>query len=128
MNNIELKYRTVWLSLGWLLVIAIFYLSLIPYPPEIATFEYGDKLKHFIAYFCLMAWFSQLYRPVMTRVGYMTGFIAMGILIEYLQSLTQSRTYEVYDMLANSLGVLGAFTVFTLYRGNLIYRFEQRLG
>lgn len=126
MSNIALKYRTGWLSFGWLMVIAVFYLSLTPHPPEIATFEYADKLKHFTAYFCLMAWFSQLYRPMMTRLAYLTGFIFMGVFIEYLQSLTQTRSFEVYDMLANSCGVAGAFIIFTLYRNNLLQRLEQR--
>jgi len=36
---------------------------------------------------------------------YATGFILMGIALEFLQGMTGTRSFEVFDMVANSVGV-----------------------
>ncbi len=69
-------------------------------------FEYGDKLGHFAAYGLLMFWFCQLYLERKTRVLYCLSFAVMGVGLEYLQGQLGFRTYEVFDMYANTLGVL----------------------
>lgn len=81
------------------------WLSLTPSPPQV-DFSHGDKLGHFIAYGLLMLWFSLLYLKKMTRILYGVGFIAMGVGLEFLQGELGYRTYEVFDMYANTLGVL----------------------
>lgn len=97
--------RKACVAAGWAWAAAIVWLSLTPSPPDIDV-AYGDKLGHFAGYGLLMFWFSQLYlrRPV--RVAYAIGFIAMGIGLEFAQGELGYRTYEVYDMYANTLGVL----------------------
>lgn len=40
------------------------------------------------------------------RLAYAAGFIAMGIALEFLQGMTDYRTFDVLDMLANAGGVL----------------------
>lgn len=97
--------RSLWLVLGWTMVGAIVWLSLTPSPPKV-DFEESDKLGHFIGYGTLMFWFSQLYVARATRIGYATGFAAMGVALEYAQGALGYRTYEVFDMYANALGVL----------------------
>jgi len=52
-----------------------------------------------------MFWFSQLYGG-RTRVLYAAGFAAMGVGLEFIQGWLGYRTYEVFDMYANGLGVL----------------------
>jgi VanZ family protein len=91
------------------MVVTVVWLSLTPAPPRI-DFEQSDKLGHFLAYGTLMFWFSQLYRKG-TRVLYAIGFIAMGIGLEFIQGQLGYRTYEVFDMYANSLGVLLGWAV-----------------
>lgn len=87
------------------MVAAIVWLSLAPAPPKL-EFEQSDKLGHFLGYGTLMFWFCQLYARRRTRIGYAAGFLAMGVLLEQAQGLLGYRTYEVFDMYANALGVL----------------------
>jgi VanZ family protein len=84
---------------------AIIGLSLTPSPPTIDLDE-GDKLGHFAAYGSLMFWFCLLYARNGTRLAYAALWIAMGIALEFAQGETGYRQYEVFDMAANSIGVL----------------------
>ena len=84
---------------------AIVWLSLTPSPPKV-DFEQSDKVGHFLVYGALMAWFSFLYRQRTARVLYAAGFICMGVGLEFVQGMLGYRTYEVFDMYANTLGVL----------------------
>ena len=100
------KLRWSWLALGWLWVAAIFYLSLMPYPPEPVHFRNADKLEHALAYCLLMLWFCQVYRKRTSRMLLAVLLIAMGIAIEYLQRETGYRIFEYADMFADATGVL----------------------
>ncbi len=107
-----LRYFKAWLSIGWLLVILMCYVSLTSTPPEFhIEFKYIDKVGHFFAYFILMTWFAQLYKSPRTRLFYILFFITMGITLEILQGLGGVRLFEYYDMLANSLGVILAWLI-----------------
>jgi VanZ family protein len=97
--------RKLYVAAGWGWAAAIAWLSLHPAPPDL-DFEHSDKLGHFAAYGLLMFWFCQLYRDRKTRVAYAAGFVIMGVGLEYLQGQLGYRTYEVFDMYANTIGVL----------------------
>jgi VanZ family protein len=90
---------------GWATAAAIIWLSLTPSPPKIDIDE-GDKLGHFAAYGSLMFWFCLLYARHGTRLAYAALWIAMGIALEFAQGETGYRNYEVFDMVANAVGVL----------------------
>lgn len=91
---------------------AIVWLSLMPQPPQI-DLEQGDKLGHFAAYGLLMALFCMAHVSTGARALHAAGFILMGIGLEFLQGMTDYRTFEVLDMIANAVGVaLGWTTVF----------------
>lgn len=77
------------------------WLSLTPSPPQVDV-SYSDKLGHFAAYGLLMFWFARLYK---NRIAYAAGFIAMGVALEFAQGALGYRTYEVFDMYANTIGV-----------------------
>ena len=100
------KLRGSWLALGWMWVAAIFYLSLMPQPPEPVHFWNADKLEHALAYSLLMLWFSQIYRQRTSRILLAVLLLAMGIAIEYLQRETGYRTFDYADMLADAVGVM----------------------
>ena len=97
--------RTAGIAAGWAWAAAIVWLSLTPSPPHI-DITYGDKLGHFAAYGLLMFWSAQLYQTTKSRIAYAAGFVAMGIGLEFLQDALGTRTYDVVDMVANTLGVL----------------------
>ena len=98
--------RWLWLALGWSLVLLVVFLSLAPISVDIVPVEQGDKLEHIIAYGTLMAWFACLYAARGVRVGYAVGFIALGVILEFLQRETGYRDFELLDMVADAAGVL----------------------
>jgi VanZ family protein len=97
--------RKVLIGLGWAWVAAIVWLSVTPSPPKV-DFAQSDKLGHFLAYGSLMLWFCFLYAAAKTRIAHAAGFVAMGIGLEFIQGMLGYRTFEVFDMLANTIGVL----------------------
>lgn len=83
------------------MVATVALLSLIPLEADLS--EGKDKWSHFVAYGVLMFWFCLLY----SRQGRLAAaFIAMGIVIEILQSYTGYRSFEYADMVADAVGVL----------------------
>jgi len=96
--------RILFVAAGWSIAAVIVWLSLTPSPPQI-DFEQGDKLGHFAAYGTLMFWFCLLYTRRASRIAYALLWIAMGIGLEFVQGQLGYRTFEVYDMYANTLGV-----------------------
>ena len=109
MLSASLRWRALWIALGWSIAAGIVWLSLTPSPPKL-DFTMGDKIGHFIGYGTLMFWFCQLYGAWRARAGYALGFAAMGIVLEFIQGAIGYRTYELLDMVANSIGVLLGWT------------------
>ena len=101
------------MAIGWALVAAVLWLSLTPKPPEPLDFVWADKVEHAAAYGALMAWFAFLYRRTPTRAWYAIGFIAMGIVIEFIQPST-GRHFELSDMVADAIGVALGWTATAL--------------
>lgn len=99
-----MRWRPLWLSLGWALVAAIVWLSLTPAPVRIDVAQ-GDKLGHLAGYGTLMFWFCQLYARRDVRAAYAGGFALLGVALEFAQGALGYRTFEGFDMLANALGV-----------------------
>lgn len=100
------RLRLIWLILGWLWVAVIFYLSLVPSPPQPVNFPDADKIEHALAYGLLMLWFCQVCLRLTLRIWLALLLITMGIAIEYLQRATGYRTFDYADMLANAAGVM----------------------
>ena len=106
---VPLRFRRLWLALGWALVLAIVVLSLGPAPP-VDLSEDRDKLGHLIAYGTLMFWWSLLLPSLRARLAAALAFVLMGAALEVLQAMTDSRSGEVADALANAGGVALGFT------------------
>ena len=73
----------------------------------------GDKYLHFLAYFVLAsAWFFAFKDKLgkgLIKIFVPLALIFYGIILEGLQSgLTSYRTGDIYDAIANTIGVLGA--------------------
>lgn len=123
--NPQLKYSPLWLTLGGLLIALIWYLSLMPDPPDTGI-DNGDKIEHLLAYGMLMSWFAQIYIQWKPRLRLMLGFILMGVLLEVLQGMTGFRTYSYADMAANSGGVFIGLLLSQGPLARLLQQFEQR--
>lgn len=105
MAQTPLRWRALWLALGWSIAAAIVWLSLTPSPPTIDV-AMGDKLGHVVAYAGLMFWFCQLYGSRSARLACALGFTAMGVVLEFVQDAGGYRVFEMLDMAADALGVL----------------------
>ena len=117
--------RNSWLALGWLWVAIVFYLSLMPNPPQPLWFEGVDKLEHASAYIGLMLWFCQVVVQKQSRVYLMAAFVVMGVCIEMLQGLSGYRYFEYADMLANTTGVLIGFGLAHTRVGRILNKLER---
>jgi len=110
--NPELRYRTFWLIIGYLLIALVVFLSLTSKPVQIDTnLPYQDKLLHVLAYFVLTFWFMQIYHTRHQVFRWVVLFLCLGLLMEYLQGFEPKRYSEVGDMVANALGVVAAVGV-----------------
>ena len=89
-----------------MLVLLVIYLSLTPAPVMTLPIREGDKFSHAFAYFVLMSWFANLYPGVSLRAAFASGFIALGVALEFVQLWTGYRSFEVTDMAASAVGVI----------------------
>ena len=118
----RLRWLPLWRGLGWLLLISIITLSLMPAPPHAPG---GDKLHHFLAYFGLMLLFSQWHeRRYYSLLA--LAFMTLGIAIELVQPIT-GRYFSWLDMLANSSGAFIAWFIARGKSGRMLVGFENRL-
>lgn len=102
--NDELAARSLWLVLGYLLVLLVIYLSLAPSAIHIPI-EEGDKLSHVFAYLVVMSWFANLYAGFGERLRFAIALVVLGVGLEFVQRWTGIRTFELWDMVASVAGV-----------------------
>ena len=120
----HLHYRYLWAFVGVSMVFAILTLSLISIPQPVAKFLLSDKILHGVVYAGLMGWFAQIFRHDLMRLILVICFIALGIGIEFLQALTPSRQFDVWDMIANTSGIVLAWALSYTKMGTVLERFE----
>jgi hypothetical protein len=114
------RLRRIWLLSGWGMVAGVVVLSLIPV--EVDLGEDRDKLAHFVAYGGLSFWFGMIFVGRGLQLGVAVAFAAMGVAMEFLQGLTDYRSFEVADMIANAVGSgLGWCLVQTPLRNGLTW-------
>ncbi len=119
----QFEWRSLWLALGWGLVLAVIYLSLTPKPPS-PDISQIDKVGHFLAYASLMGWWSQI-DTRHCRLALL--FVLMGLAMEIAQSFSDSRVGDVFDMAANCVGV-GLGWLATRIKPNWLGWIERRLA
>jgi VanZ family protein len=111
---------------GWLALVV--YLSLANIHLPQSSISWGDKVNHVVAYGFLMTWFGQLTRRSDLRAGIAIFLIAIGVLMEVLQSRLPYRWFEILDALANCGGVIAACIVLSLGADRFLDRLEYRFG
>lgn len=121
-----LKYFTLWLTVGWLLVALIVYGSLTPSPTQINV-PNGDKFEHLFSYGVLMGWFMQLYsRAAHLRLALLC--VALGVGMEYAQLASGYRDFEYMDMVADAGGVFIAWLLGRTIAAQILYKLERQLA
>lgn len=99
------------LAFVWTLLIFYLCLEETPSVPKI-TFQYKDKVVHFIFYFVFVYFWTKSLKNKHFNYLLIILFLAVitGILIEFLQeNFTQNRSFDWYDILANSIGAIASF-------------------
>ncbi len=86
--------------MGWTL-----WMALTPSPDITLPFPNGDKLLHAITFTCLMGWWGNVYRARRPRGWAALGCLAFGIFIEFAQWLDPPRDADVFDVLADGVGI-----------------------
>ena len=120
----HLRFKWVWVSLGLLFVCAITILSLVDLRP-IGDALLQDKIMHVLAYGFLMGWFAQIYWHLKARVFLVIVLVAMGVGVEYLQSMVNYRQFDILDMVANTSGVLLAWLMSYTCLGRIFVGVEK---
>jgi VanZ family protein len=121
--------RTLWWSLGFMLVALITALSLLPIRGPDLEIPSGDKLNHALAYIMLTLYFGQLVGDSLRRrLLVIAALIAYGITIEGLQSVLPPRTAELADMAANLAGMAIGWGLLRTPLGRVLDRIDSRLA
>ena len=123
----HLAHGRLWLGLGAVLVASVVVGSLVRASDAPGFLMVNDKVTHLCAYATLMAWFAQLFRHDLTRLLLAAGFVALGLAMELLQGMVPSRQGDVFDMLANTSGVLLAWSLSYTRFGELLPTLERTL-
>jgi VanZ family protein len=122
---LPLRFPKLWSALGWLLVGSVVVGSLLP-GKALQGVHVDDKIMHAVAYFVLMIWFAGFYRHAVYPV-IATVLLALGLTLDLLQLLTETRSFDWRDVAMNSAGVVVGFVLSTLLLGGWCQRVEQRL-
>lgn len=94
-------------------LIAVWVLSFLP-GSGMPSVPGNDKWHHALAYFACMYCWGHWFRLPAQRLKLAIIFILMGALIECLQGLTDYRSFEWLDMVADAVGVALAWVVVTV--------------
>ena len=121
----SLAYQRLWLAIGVLLILLLLYGSLAP-AKALPPLAGSDKFWHAGTYFVVMAYFSQIYTPIRTRLLIAVALIAVGVVIEFIQPYV-NRQFDWFDALANSVGVVAALLMSLSPLGSILRYVDDRL-
>lgn len=117
-----LKRWSLPILLIYLVVLTIGSLGHVSKIPKLG-FSFDDKIYHFLAYAMLTALMFNFFRiTTITSKIFLSGCIATvyGIIIEGLQAvLTDFRTPDYYDVIANTLGAVFVMLILLRFKDKL---------
>jgi VanZ family protein len=121
---LPLRHPRLWLVGGWVLVALALLASLTP-TQNLPNIGASDKLEHLTAYALMTLWFAGIYpRSRYIMIG--IGMFFLGALIEAAQgSMEWGRQADVYDMLANTTGIVAGLIAAWLGLGGWAQRVEN---
>ena len=123
----HLRFKRLWLAVGFLLIAGVIVASVVKMPSALTPFTYSDKLLHCVVYAGLMGWFAQIYRHDLTRIMFVILLCSLGVAIEFMQTATATRHFDVSDIVANTCGVILAWALAYTWVGTILPRFEGLL-
>ena len=99
-----------------ILIMGVFTFSLFEYQESKTVLNV--KFIHFFVYL-LLSFFVFTASLSFKRILLFIGLISLGVLTELLQNVSGLRNFEYMDIIANSLGILVGFIIFTISEKNL---------
>jgi VanZ family protein len=124
-DNNGLVFQPYWKLAVGLLAIVIIYLSWAPLNSD-TMLTFNDKLLHFLAYFV----FTFLFIEVVHYDRLIMVFYGVGLFsfcIEYGQSFIPYRSFEVFDLLANIIGITVAIFISNIFAKGWLVLIEKML-
>ncbi len=100
-----LRYPTLWLSIGWLMLVVIAIAMAVPTPNVDVAIDYADKWVHVLAFATLAGWTAQIYRPSPALAWRGLGLLAFAAATELMQAIIPWRSGDWGDFIADALGV-----------------------
>ena len=110
-HNLDFIYNN-WVSITIVLSVLIIFLSFLSISPS-STIQGTDKYFHTVAYLFLS--FSAAFRKPTNHIFIFSYFLLFGLTIELIQPYFD-RYFELFDIIANSIGTLLAITFAELLR------------
>jgi VanZ family protein len=125
--TLPLRFRRMWLTIGWILVSIAVYGSLTG-NDFIAACGVNDKFMHAGTYATLSLWFAGIY-PRSRYLVIAVGLFALGVSMELLQGwMGYGRMRDMHDVFANMLGIAIGLTLATWWLGGWAQRLERLLA
>ena len=113
-----------YISVVFLIIIYLFPGSLLGFflykdfnvQPNLIHNPFGTNINHFIGFFCvsILGLFLHLKRDNFKNLVF--GLICLSIILEILQLIVPNRSFEIYDLSANFIGVLVAYFLVKIYK------------
>lgn len=121
----ELKFKFTWWTICHLTAFAILVVCLIPSSGKVPRFEHLDKFFHFFGHALLAIFYTQVWNR--NRLNQLFFILLLyGFIIEVLQFLTGWRTFDLFDVLANSAGTTYGI-LFSISLGEGFFKFIENL-
>ena len=122
---LPLRFPRLWTALAWLLTAAVIIGSLLP-SPVVEAIPIRDKALHAGAYLTLMVAFAGFYRRGLYPI-IAAGLLVLGVSLDLLQRLTETRQFDFKDIAMNCAGVAAGLALSWWLLGGWCQRVEQRL-
>ena len=112
------------ISVLFLIIISLFPGSLLGYflyndlgkQPDLINNPIGTAINHFIYYFYVSVLGLCLYLKDRNFKKLLYSLFFLSIVLEALQFIIPNRTFEIYDVSANFIGVLFAYILVKIYK------------
>lgn len=128
MSAEQLHHHRSYLWIGRALIVVILVLSLGRLGPAGLPVPNGDKWGHLLAYAALSFWYASFIFDWRGRIWRAGAFVALGAMIEGLQSLTAYRSAEWADLAADGAGVALGLILAMTPLGQLLTAVDHRFA
>lgn len=125
MEHINFKFYKTWKVLGLIGLVLILIASILPQSGELPNIQHLDKILHLSVYMIASFYFHQLFKNNYFFKVSIYLFLYSG-LIELLQGLTESRSAEWQDLVANGIGLIIGYALSRKVK--LLIRIDKFIG